>query len=55
MSSKIKDYTLSTLIVVIAVIVIVVLDLPKGTSIIAVLIVIILSVILDKFREANAE
>jgi len=53
MSSQTKDYILSALIVVIAAIVIIALDLPKGTSIAAVLIAIILSVGLHVFQSIS--
>ncbi|WP_394679051.1 hypothetical protein [uncultured Exiguobacterium sp.] len=50
MSSQTKDYILSALIVVIAEIIIIALDLPKGTSIAAILIVIILSIFMHKIK-----
>ena len=50
MSNRKKDYLISLLIVVFASIVIFTLDLPKGTSFAAILIVVILSVFLYEFR-----
>jgi len=53
MSSQAKDYILSALIIVIAVIVIIALDLPKGTSFVAILIVVVLSITLHQFKQIN--
>ncbi|WP_158581847.1 hypothetical protein [Exiguobacterium sp. OS-77] len=50
MSNRKKDYLISLLIVIFASIVIFTLDLPKGTSFAAILIVVILSVFLYEFR-----
>ncbi|NTY10680.1 hypothetical protein EXW93_13850 [Exiguobacterium sp. JMULE1] len=50
MSNRKKDYLISSLIVLFASIVIFTLDLPRGTSFAAILIVVILSVFLYEFR-----
>ncbi|KQS20062.1 hypothetical protein ASF99_09260 [Exiguobacterium sp. Leaf187] len=50
MSNRKKDYLISSLIVLFASIVIFTLDLPKGTSFAAILIVVIFSVFLYEFR-----
>lgn len=50
MSNRKKDYLISSLIVLFSSVVIFTLDLPKGTSFAAILIVVILSVFLYEFR-----
>ncbi|MFP3894375.1 hypothetical protein U5N25_11650 [Exiguobacterium indicum] len=49
MSNRKKDYLISSLIVLFASIVIITLDLPKGTSFAAILIVVIFSVFFYEF------
>ncbi|MGX8177712.1 hypothetical protein ACWS7L_09455 [Exiguobacterium artemiae] len=50
MSKRMKDYGISFIILGIAVILIGVLDLPKGISAVAVILVVVLSVFLYEFR-----
>lgn len=50
MSKWMKDYGISFIILGIAVILMVVFDLPKGISAVAVLVVVVLSVFLYEFR-----
>lgn len=50
MSKRMKDYGISFIILGIAVILMVVLDLPKEISAVAVLVVVVLSVFLYEFR-----